>query len=213
MTRRRSPRPCSAASASSDANTTSASVVVPAAVQPGDQLVLVATTNTAATHTTPAGWTLLGSTVDGTEMRSSVYTRTAPARGLGGHDCARSSQRPVQDEPLALAYSNAAPVTVLANAVQGTTTVTAHPAPAVNVAVNGSAVLRYWCDKSSSARTWTTPAGLTRRTTTTGSGGGSLASFTADVTDVPAGAAAALNATASLGSNKAIAWTIVVPHT
>ncbi len=199
-------------SISSDANTSSASVVVPAAVQPGDQLVLVATTNTAATHTTPAGWTLLGSTVDGTEMRSSVYTRTTPVGGLAG-TTVRVAVSGLSKTSLSLdAYSNAAPVTVLANAVQGTTTVTAHPAPAVNVAVNGSAVLRYWCDKSSSARTWATPAGLTRRTTTTGSGGGSLASFTADVTDVPAGAVAALNATASLGSNKAIAWTVVVPH-
>ena len=41
---------------------------------------------------------------------------------------------------------------------------------AVNVAVNGSAVLRYWCDKASSTRAWTTPGGVTRRTTTNGSG-------------------------------------------
>ena len=54
-----------------------ASVVVPSAVQAGDQLVLVVTGNTAATHTTPAGWTLRGSAADGTELRSSVYTRTA----------------------------------------------------------------------------------------------------------------------------------------
>jgi hypothetical protein len=110
-----------------------------------------------------------------------------------------------------LAYANAAPVTVLANAVQGTANATDHPAPAVSVATTGSAVLRYWADKSSSARTWTT-SGVTRRTSTNGTGGGSLSAITADATDVPAGTAAALNATASLASNKAIAWSIVVPH-
>ncbi len=205
------PAPAFRASASSDANTSSAAVVVPATVQAGDQLVLVATTNTAATHTTPAGWTLRGSAADGTEMRSSVYTRTAVA-GVPG-STVRVAVSALSKTSLSLvAYSNAAPVTVLANAVQGTTTVTAHPAPAVNVAGNGSAVLRYWVDKSSSTRTWTTPDGVTRRTTTSGSGGGSLASFTADVTNVPAGTAAVLNASASLGSNKAIAWSIVVPH-
>ncbi len=205
------PGPAFRASVASDANTSSASVVVPATVAAGDQLVLVATTNTAATHATPAGWTLLGSSADGTEMRSSVYTRTAPA-SFGG-TTVRVPVSALSKTSLTLdAYSDAAPVTVLATAVQGTSSVTAHPAPAANVAVGGSAVLRYWADKSSSTRTWTTPAGLTRRTATNGSGGGSLATFTADVTDVPAGGVAAVNATSSVASNKAIAWTIVVPH-
>jgi hypothetical protein len=95
--------------------------------------------------------------------------------------------------------------------VQGTANVNAHPAPAANVATDGSTVLRYWSDKASSARTWTTPAGVTRRTTTNGTGGGSLATFTTDAGGVPAGGVAALNATSSLASAKALAWTIVVP--
>ena len=150
--------PAFRASATSDANTTSAVVTVPAAVKPGDQLVLIATSNTGATHTTPAGWTLLGMTTDGTEMRSSVFTRTVPAAGLTGTVRVAVSATSKTSLHL-LAYSDAAPVTVLANAVQGTANATAHPAPAVNVATSGSAVLRYWADKASSARTWTTPAG------------------------------------------------------
>ncbi len=71
------------AGAGKDANTTSATVVVPASVQAGDQLVLVATTNNAATATTPSGWTLRSSAVDGTEMKSSVWTRTATAALAG----------------------------------------------------------------------------------------------------------------------------------
>jgi len=198
------------ASVASDANTTSASVIVPAAVAEGDQLVLVATNNGSATQTTPAGWTLLGTTTDGIEMRSSVYTRTAPA-SFGG-TTVRVALSVINKTSLSLlAYADAAPVTVLANAVQGTTSVTVHPAPAVNVATAGSAVMRYWSDKASEARTWTT-SGVTNRTLTNGTGGGSLSAITGDTTGVAAGTAPALNATASLASNKAITWSIVVPH-
>ena len=52
-----------------------------------------------------------------------------------------------------VAYSDAAPVTVVASAVHGTTVVGTHTAPAVNVAVQGFTVLRYSVDKSSTART------------------------------------------------------------
>ena len=53
------------ASAGANASGANASVVVPAAVQPGDQLLLFVTTNVDTTATTPAGWTLLGSQQDG----------------------------------------------------------------------------------------------------------------------------------------------------
>ncbi len=198
------------ASAATMSNATSVSVVVPAAVASGDQLVLVVTGNTAATHTTPAGWTLRGSAADGTELRSSVYTRTAPA-SFGGTTVRVTLSATSKVNASLLAYANAAPVTVAASAVQGTASVAAHPAPSVAVATAGSAVLRYWVDKASSARTWTTPAGVTLRTTSNGTGGGSLSAITADAVNVPAGTAAAANATASLASAKAIGWTIVVP--
>ncbi|WP_051277325.1 PKD domain-containing protein [Marmoricola sp. URHB0036] len=205
-----SPAPSFRASAATDANTSSASVVVPATVAAGDQLVLVATNAGTATQTTPAGWTLIGTTTDGTEMRSSVYTRTAAA-GLAGTTVRVALSALSKTSLSLLAYADAAPVTVLANAVQGTASVTVHPAPAVNVATAGSAVLRYWSDKSSSDRIWTT-SGVTNRTLTNGTGGGSLSAITGDTTGEPAGTAPALNATASLASAKAITWSIVVPH-
>ena len=198
------------AGAATDASTTSATVVVPAGVQLGDRLVLVATTNTAGTHTTPAGWTVLGSVVDGTEMRSSVWTRAA-VDGVPGSTVRVPVSELSKTSLSVAAYSGAGPVTTLASAVQGTANATAHPAPAANMAANGSTVLRYWSDKASTARTWTTPVDVTRRTTTNGSSGGSLSTFTADAAGVPAGAVAALSATSSLASAKAIAWTIVVP--
>jgi PKD repeat protein len=69
--------------AAKDVNATAATVVIPASVQAGDQLVLVATNNNTATATTPSGWSLRGSAADGSEMRSSVWTRTATAALAG----------------------------------------------------------------------------------------------------------------------------------
>ena len=96
--------------------------------------------------------------------------------------------------------------------MQGGTSTTTHPAPGITVGEAGSVVVRFWADKSSSARSWDIPSGTTRRTTGNGSGGGHLASFTADVSGVPAGDLAPLDAVSSLASSKAIAWSVVVAH-
>ena len=64
--------PAFRAAASSNANTTNASVVVPASVQAGDQLVLIVTINRSTTLSTPAGWTLLGQAADGTPRHDVV---------------------------------------------------------------------------------------------------------------------------------------------
>ncbi len=72
-------------------------------------------------------------------------------------------------------------------------------------------MLRYWADKASTTRAWTTPGSVTRRTSTTGSGGGLLASVTGDAGGVAAGTVGALTATSNIATAKALAWTIVVP--
>ena len=184
--------------------------MVPASVQAGDQLVLVATTNNTATATTPSGWTLRGSAVDGTEMKSSVWTRTATA-ALAGSTVRVPLSVLAKTSLTVMAYSGAAPVTAVTSAVHGTTVSASHSAPAATVATSGSTVLRYWADKASTTRTWTTPAGVTRRTSTTGTGGGLLASVTGDASGVPAGTVGALTATSTIATAKALAWTIVVP--
>lgn len=198
------------AAAATDANTTSASVVVPASVQVGDRLVLIATTNTAATATTPAGWALLSSAVDGTEVKSSVWTRTAVA-GVPGSTVRVPLSAISKTSLSVLAYSGAGPVTTLASAIQGTATVTTHPAPAASVATAGSTVLRHWADKASTVHSWTLPADVTQRAATTGSGGGLIATATGETAGVPAGTVAASTATSGLASAKALAWTIVIP--
>jgi hypothetical protein len=197
--------------AARDANgTTSATVVVPSSVQAGDQLVLVGTTNNLATATTPSGWTLRASAVDGSEMKSSVWTRTATA-ALAGSTVRVPLGSTAKASLTVMAYSGAAPVSAVVSAVHGTSVTTAHSAPAANVATAGSTVIRYWADKASTTRSWTVPASVTRRTSSTGSGGGLLASVTGDAAGVPAGTVGALTATSTIATAKALAWTIVVP--
>ena len=198
------------AGAGRDANTTSAYVVVPASVQAGDQLVLVSTINNLATMTSPSGWTLRASAVDGTEMRSSVWTRTATA-ALAGSTVRVPLSTTAKASLTVVAYSGAATPSAVVSAVHGTTVSTSHSAPAATVATSGSTVLRYWADKASTTRAWTTPASVTRRTSTTGSGGGLLASVTGDAGGVAAGTVGALTATSNIATAKALAWTIVVP--
>ena len=198
------------AAAARDANTTSATVVVPTSVQTGDQLVLVGTTNNLATATTPSGWTLRGSVVDSTQMRSSVWTRTAVA-GVAGSTVRVAISTTAKTSLLVLAYSGAAPVTTAVSQAHTTASSTSHTAPSATVATAGSTVVRYWADKSSTTRTWTVPGSVTRRSSTTGTGGGLLAAVAGDATGVPAGATGTSTATSSVASDKAVGWTIVVP--
>ena len=111
--------PAFRAAASSNANTTNASVVVPASVQVGDQLVLIVTINRSTTLSTPAGWTLLGQAADGTpDMMSFVFTRTANAASPGSA-VGTTLVGTTKTSMVLLAYSGAAPVTAPVSSVTG----------------------------------------------------------------------------------------------
>ena len=111
--------PAFRAAASANSNTTSATVNVPAAVQEGDQLVLVVTANTNTTATTPTGWTLSDTRQDGgPDMTSWVFTRTAPS-GLGGSLVNVPLGRTSKVARTLVAYSGAAEPTVVSSSVIG----------------------------------------------------------------------------------------------
>ena len=197
------------ASAGTDGNTARPVVTVPASVQADDRLVLVVTTNRAATLTAPAGWTSHATVSDGTEVRSWVLSRVA-GPGLAG-----TVVRPVLDATskvslVLLAYDDAgAPTASVGRAEPGSSAT--HLAPAATVAVDGSVVVRYYVDKGASVHGWTLPGALTSRATTSGSGSGFLVAVAADQAGVPAGTVPALSATSGLSSSKAVAWTVVLP--
>jgi hypothetical protein len=197
------------AAGSSDSNSTAPAVVVPASVQPGDRLVMFVSTNTSATQTTPAGWTLVDTVSDGTDIRSQVFTRAA-VTGTAGSTVRVTLSVLSKTSMVVVAYSGASGVSASASAAENGSAPTSHTAPNVTVGTAASTVLRYWVDKTSTVHGWTLPVSLTQRATTVGSGGGLLAAVLGDAAGVPAGSAGTAVATAAVGSGKAVMWSVVV---
>ncbi len=195
--------------ASTNLNTITPSVTVPASVQAGDTLVLVATTNRNATMTTPAEWTLLGVRLDGTDLKSWAFTRTA-ASGTAGSRVSASLDARSKTSMTLLAYAGAGPVGTVASAGEPATSAT-HRSPAVPVAVAGSWVVSHWVDKTSGHGGWTLPASVARRDANAGTGSGRLTAATGDSGPVPAGTWSGLAATSGAISGKAISWSVVLP--
>ena len=185
------------------------SVVIPASVQAGDRLVLFVTTAITVTYTTPAGWTLVSTVSDGTDIRSHVLTRAA-AGTTAGSTLQLTLSAQSKTSLVVAAYSGTSGVTAFASAAEPGPSPTTHTAPTVNVATTGSTVLRYWADKGSTAHGWTLPAGVTARASTTGSGGGLLTAALGDTAAAPTGAAGTAVGNAGVASGKAIAWSIVL---
>ncbi|HST64591.1 MAG TPA: PKD domain-containing protein [Mycobacteriales bacterium] len=200
------------ATAGTQVNATSASVTVPAAVQAGDGLVLVMTSNSSTvTYGDPAGWTLVD-TATTTGITTRVYSRVATASDAGSAATVTSSAIAKLDLRLA-AYANtrtSAPVSVLTKAVE-TTAVAAHTTPAATVTGAGSWVLSYWADKSGTTTAWTAPDGQTVRGVTIGTGTGRVTSLLTDANAAAAaGPAGGLTATTDAPGTKATMLTIVL---
>ncbi|MFS3128074.1 PKD domain-containing protein [Nocardioides sp. Bht2] len=195
---------------SQNANTTQTAVVVPAAVQVGDRLLMVVTVNRAGTITVPTGWSNLGEVSDGTDVRSWVLTRAAQA-GVAGSTVRVGLDAYSKVVTHLVAYRDAGLPVVTGRAEPGSTAV--HAAPAASVSTAGSAALWFWADKVSAPHGWTLPVPLTSRGATQGSGGGLLTSVAGDRLALPAGPLAAVSADAGIVASKAISWTIVVPPT
>ncbi len=184
-------------------------VTVPGATQVGDRLLLIVTTNRAATATTPTGWTLLSTGTDGTDLRSFVFTRTAVA-GTAGSSVTVRLDATSKTSLTVLAYGGAGAPTATFRGEPSSSTA-AHLAPSAAVPVAGSTVVSSWADKTSTVHGWTLPAPVTGRATTTGSSSGMITSATGDTSGVAAGTWPGATATAGVASGKALAWTIVLP--
>ncbi len=198
------------AAASTNVNSATPSVTIPSTVQPGDALVLVATTNRDASLTTPAGWTLLGTRLDAPDLESWAFTRTA-VPGSGGTPVSTSLDAISKTSLTLLAYSGAGVVTAAASAAEPATSTSQHQSPSVTVAAAGSWIVSSWVDKSPGNPGWALPAGMTPRAANTGTGSGVLTSASGDSGPVGAGTWPGLTATSGVASGKAIAWSVVVP--
>jgi PKD repeat protein len=197
------------ASASANSQSSTASLVVPAAVQPGDQLVYIITANSATTATTPAGWTLLGTAQDGSpDMTSWVFGRTADA-GSAGSTVSSTLGVAAKSARTLVAYANAIPPTLVSSSTM-TTTTTQLTTPSAPITYTGTGVISYWSDKSASNTGWTTPPSVTLRESSVGSGSGRITAAIAD-SNAPAGQWPGATATTTIAGAKGIGWTIVLP--
>ncbi len=194
--------------ASQNANTQQPTVVVPANVQAGDRLLLAVTTNRAGTLTPPAGWSSLGQVSDGSDVRSWLLTREAPA-GAAGSQVRVTLDAYAKTATHLVAYRGAGVPSASSRAEPATAAL--HAAPASTVSSPGSAVVWCWVDKVSAPHGWTLPANLAERDSTQGSGGGLVTSVVGDRTALPAGPLASVAADAGVASGKAVSWTVVLP--
>ncbi len=169
------------ATASIAGNRTTHSVRIPTTVLAGDRLVLFMTTNSlGGTLGSPAGWTQLQAG-NGTATRGRAWTKQATSTDANAL-VAVTSTTTIKDTMTVSAYrSTGGNPTVTASAqTAGTTTTTNHTSPSVAVAQPGSWLLNSWSEKSSTAQTWTPPAGSTSRGIPAGTGGGKVSSLVAD---------------------------------
>jgi len=195
--------------ASLDDITRTPGVVVPDGVMPGDRMLLFVSTARNATATIPAGWSLLRSVMDGTDLETWVFTRTA-VTGTAGTRVQTTLDATSKVSLTLLAYAGAGAPTA-ASAVESRS-VTGHRAPSATVTTAGSSVVGYWVDKTSTVHGWTLPTGLVGRAMQSGvAGTGILTSAAGDASNVAAGTWPATTATAGTASTKAIAWTVVLP--
>jgi PKD repeat protein len=199
------------ASSSNNLNSSNPSVVIPGAVQSGDQMVLVVSTNTTAPIQTPAGWDLIGFQLDGAtvatpNMSSAVFTATADGDSAGSTVNATIGTYSKTAMTL-VAYAGALPATTAIATTIGASSASLTTAP-VTVGQNGTVVISYWVDKGSNTG-WTAPADVDVRAISIGSGGGRVTALMGDRVAI-AGEVPGATATSTSAGSKGIAWTIAL---
>ena len=196
------------AAGSTNNNTQTAQVDVPASVVAGDQLLLFVTTNANTTISTPAGWTLLGTRQTGApDTTSWVFTRTADA-SVAGTSVQAALGTFAKTSTMVIAYGGAGPITTLDSSVAVANSA-ALATPAVT-AVAGSTVVNYWSDKTSGNDGWALPGNVTGRSDSVGTGGGRITASAGDAI-APGGGWTGATATGTVAGAKAIGWSVVVP--
>ncbi len=203
------------AQATSNANSTSHRVVVPATVAPGDALIVAVGSNTSAVISSPtgvSGWTSHGGGLENGETLSDIWARwpTPPTRGK---TITVTTSTMSKVNMVVAAYrgtSATVPVQVVASAAEDTTRTT-HTTPAATVTAAGSQAVWYWTHKDNDTTTMVPPVDVSARSNSSQTGSGRVTGLLADSNGpVPAGTVAGRTATAATASAKATMWTIVL---
>ena len=194
-------------------STNSVSLTVPANVQAGDGLVLsLSLTTTTTTIGQPTGgFVSAGTQANGTAMVTTAWQKVATATDAGSTvTIALSASVKVNAHLLAYSGTSAAgPVASFAGSIDSSTAT--HVTPAVAVGTDGSWVVSFWADKSSTTTAWTLPAGQVLRSSAIGTGTGYNTAVISDGNaGSSAGPAGGLTATTNAASTKAVMLTVVL---
>jgi myo-inositol-hexaphosphate 3-phosphohydrolase len=199
---------------SSNVNALAHRVAVPADVQPGDGLLLLFATNTAAVITEPTGltgWQPLNTlTMSGAVTR--VWRRVAVA-GDAGTIVQVNVSSTSKGNLVLLAYRGTSGVDPIASFAASIDVAgrSSHTTPVVNVTSPNAWVISYWTHKDSSGSLLTPPAGAVVRANGSQSGSGTVKGLIVDTgAVVPAGPYGGLTATAGAPATNATMWTIVL---
>jgi PKD repeat protein len=194
-------------SATADVSGTVAQVTVPATVQAGDTMLLFEShASTVVTSTTPAGWTLVGTTAKN-NLTTNVYRKTATA-GDPSSAASVTYSATVKASLVVADYRNAAAGPVETSASSTSTTV--HSTPALTGLTAGSVVVSYWTDKSTTTTAWTPPAGVTKRADVYGTGSAADSALVADSGGPVSGSYASQTATNNATSGSSAQWSIAL---
>ncbi|MCZ2402935.1 PKD domain-containing protein [Paenarthrobacter sp. Z7-10] len=202
------------AGAQTNVNSSSPDLKVPAEVQAGDGLLLMATVNTtSATVGTPSGvsgWELVESQ-DGASLRTFLWSKVAQA-GDAGKQVVVPLGLIAKTSLQLVAYKGVTgPNWIAAHASAIDTTLgTAHKTPQLPVTTAGSTLVSYWADKGNVDDGWTVDKDVAVRSTTTGVGSGRITAVLGDSGPLAVGSAGQLTATALAASAKTATWSIIL---
>jgi len=196
--------------AAATVNSATASVTVPAGVQPGDLMLLFGTTNSLAALSAPAGWQS-EHRQESFSMATELYRKTAGPADAGTVVTVTATS--VQKIDLQLvAYRGVQPTGPVAAVVSAADAATAtHTSPVAAVTANGVLAVTFWADKSSSTTDWTPPDSVSVRSEQIGAGSGRATSMAGD-TPVPDGATSygGVVATTNAASSRGLCLTVLL---
>ena len=196
-----------------NANSTFISTVVPAAVLPGDGLLMFISENTTATISDPTGvtgWTLLD-TVNGGTTTTRVWRKVAGVGDAGAAvrvDLAAISKSNL----MVVAYRGTSAIDPVASFARfGITVSAAARVTPVVTATAPSWAVSYWMHRDSTTNALVAPSGVVVRASGTQTSSGRVTALLADSgAMVATGPYGGLAATAAAASTAATTWTIIL---
>lgn len=199
------------ASAAAARNSAAPWITIPAAVQPGDRLVLFVSLNAAGQQVSPpsGGWSLEGDRTSRT-MRTLLWSKVATTGDPGSRvtvTLSGSAKATVQ----VAAYRGTGDGSLVVGSAADTTTSATRRTPVV-AAPADAWVLSYWASKSAATTSWTPPGAVTARGSAANTGSGRIASLLGDTGGpVAGGSYGDLVATSDATSTAATTWTVALP--